>query len=90
MLQISLGYVPIVNYCIWDLLTATRAGLLREVTGTQRYLKLQSPILFSLRISLYSATGFKVGRNSLLSSPVCCRTKAVCPTGGLVHNLGEE
>lgn len=30
MLQISLGHVPIVNWCVWDLLTTTRAVLLRS------------------------------------------------------------
>jgi len=30
MPQISLGCAPVVNWCVWDLLTTTRAGLLRS------------------------------------------------------------
>lgn len=30
MLQISLGRAPVVNWCVWDLPTTTRAGLLRS------------------------------------------------------------
>ena len=41
MLQISLGHIPIVHWCVWDLLTTIRAGRLRssryskvpEITG---------------------------------------------------------
>lgn len=61
MLQISLGHEPIVNCCIWDFLTTTRAGPLRS----SRYSKISEMTGFNslLTISLYSAAGFKVGRN---------------------------